>query len=196
MAEKHYVILIPGLGDNNRLMAWTTKFWKWQGLEPVVFRMGWADSESLKVKLAKLGKLIRQLAKKGKVSLVGTSAGGSAVLNAYLERREAIEKVVNLCGRLRTGNETGWRSFATRTASSAVFAQSVSLFEKREKELTKADKKKILCLRPKWGDELVPPNTASIAGANYAEIPCGEHTISICLALTFLSQPLIKFLKS
>lgn len=62
---------------------------------------------------------------------------GSAAFNAFLERPEVIEKAVNICGRLRSG-EHKWRSLKKMAATSEPFKQSVLLFEGRESEIPDA----------------------------------------------------------
>lgn len=100
--------------------------WSRYGLEPRVFALNWRNDEDFAPKLTRLLELIDQLAASGnKVSLIGTSAGGSAVLNAFTKRKDVVQRVVNVCGRLRIGPTTGMRSFTRMTATSPAFAQSV-----------------------------------------------------------------------
>ena len=108
----HHVIIIPGLGDRISLTAWATNHWRDYGLEPHIYSMDWYNSElPLETKLNKLANFIDQLAEgNNRVSLVGCSAGASAVLNIFLERRNKINKVVSICGRLKTGKQRGFCS--------------------------------------------------------------------------------------
>jgi hypothetical protein len=182
----HKVIIVPGLSDNDKGIRWATKHWKKYGLDVVCFPSGWQTDEDFQDKLKRLISLIEKFIGEGdKVSLVGTSAGGSLVLNAFLKRRKEISKVVNICGRLRKGNEKGFRSFKTRTQSSNSFRESVQSFERRESLLTVSDRKKIMIITPKYGDELVPYDTAILAGAYNLKIPTIEHVFSIGIALRF-----------
>lgn len=196
MAQKHYAIIIPGLGDNTRVLEWAVGHWKRYGLDPIVYSVGWRDGEeSFRPKLKKLVMLIDQYRKNGdKVSLVGTSAGGSAAMNAFIERKRTIHRVINVCGRLKVGPTTGLRSFATQTKSSPAFAESVRICEKGIEELTVTDRRKIMTVRAMFGDELVPPETTIVDGAYNTQIPSGEHLLSIGAALTICSDPLISFL--
>ena len=43
MTSKHVVIIIPGLGDETRILGWAVGFWRWYGLDPVVYSVGWRD---------------------------------------------------------------------------------------------------------------------------------------------------------
>ncbi|MDP1722901.1 MAG: hypothetical protein Q8L37_06890 [Candidatus Gottesmanbacteria bacterium] len=196
MRNVHTVIIIPGLGDETRVLGYITWHWKSYGLEPVVYSVGWRDGEeSFRLKLNRLVKLIDEFVKKGAmVSLVGTSAGGSAALNAFTERKNKIHRVINVCGRLRVGPTTGLRSFASKTKSSPAFAQSVRLCEQSIKRLAVADRKKIMTVHAMFGDELVPSETTIIEGANNIQVPTAEHIVSIGAALTVFSKSLISFL--
>ncbi len=198
MVKKHFVIIIPGLGDEVGTLQKVTSHWKKYGLEPVMHSVGWRDGKNeFLPKLARLIVLIDRLAKDGAiVSLVGTSAGGSAALNAFIERRNVIHGVINVCGRLRTGPEKGFRSFQSKTASSPAFAQSVKLVEANEVNLTTRDRQKIMTVRALFGDELVPADTTILVGAYNATVPTPEHVLSIGAALTLFSKPLIAFLKA
>ncbi|OGD08677.1 hypothetical protein A2397_04660 [Candidatus Amesbacteria bacterium RIFOXYB1_FULL_44_23] len=194
MKKEHFVIVVPGLGDGERSMKLLTGHWRKHGLEPVVQLMEWRNGEDFMPKLGRLTRLIDELAERGKVSLVGTSAGGSAAINAFGERKDKIHRVVNVCGRLRVGTHVGIHGFEARTTSSPAFAQSVRLLEKRENEFNKKDREKIMTIHALFGDELVPKNTTTIEGANNITVPMFEHVLSITAALTVFSGPLIRFL--
>src|SRR3989339_1588713 len=131
MSKKHKVIIVPGLGDETNIIRLFTNHWRSHGLEPVIHSVGWHDDKNnFESKLRNIVKLIDKFSKEGStVSLVGTSAGGSAVLNAFIERKNKIHKVVNICGRLSAGTQKGFRSFEARTNSSPAFAQSIRLCE-------------------------------------------------------------------
>lgn len=197
MGKKHSVIIIPGLGDKTNILELITRYWKRHELEPIVYSIGWRDGEySFKSKLRRLLKLIDQLTNKGNiVSLVGTSAGGSAVLNAFIERKDVVYRVVTICGRLRTGPTTGFRSFGLKTVSSPSFAESIKLFEAKEKYLDATDRQKVMTIHAMFGDELVPKDTTVLDGAFNISIPTLEHMLSIGAALTIFSKQVITFLK-
>ena len=199
MSAEHSVIVVPGLGDNrkgsNLLTDFSTRHWRRHGLEPIIHRVGWHDHESFEPKLQRLLDLINQEADKGKkVSLVGLSAGGSAVLNTFSEMPDKINGVVSVASRLRSGG-FGPRSLESRGAKSPAFVESVKRFEKHEDKLTDADKLKVMTMRALI-DELVPDETAKLKGAHNVHIPMFEHGASIYSALTLFSKPLIDFLKN
>lgn len=196
MTKKHHTIIIPGLGDEVNKMIWATYHWRRSGLDPIVHSVGWHGGEKeFQPKLQILVDMIDEFADDGdRVSLVGCSAGGSAALNAFFERREAVYRVINVCGRLRTGSQNGFRSFDARTATSPPFAESVKLFESHENLLTHQDRQKVMTVRALFGDELVPADTTILRGAYNTVVPTPEHVLSIAMALTIFSKPLITFL--
>jgi hypothetical protein len=196
MFKEHNVIIVPGLGDEVNKISWLVGHWQKYGLEPSVHSVGWHDEENtFQPKLQMLVEMIDKYSSDGdRVSLIGCSAGGSAVLNAFFERRDIVHRVINVCGRLRSGKQKGFRSFEARTASSPPFAQSVKLFESRENQLTDQDRQKVMTVRALFGDELVPTNTAILHGAFNTIVPTPEHMLSITMALTIFSRPLVTFL--
>lgn len=196
MSKEHRVIVIPGLGDEVNRMSWAVSHWRKHGLEPLVHSVGWHDGgQDFQPKLETLVRMIDQYAKTGdRISLVGCSAGGSAALNAFFDRRDVVYRVINVCGRLRSGDQQGFRSYEARTASSPPFAQSVKLFESHEDLLSTHDRQKVMTVRALFGDELVPADTTVLHGAYNTVIPTPEHVFSIAMALTVFSSPLITFL--
>lgn len=198
MKYKHNVIFVPGLGDDVVLTELATRHWKNYGLEPHIHSIGWRDGENdFEIKLDRLIKKIDLLSQDGaKVSLVGCSAGGSAVLNTLIERRDKIHKVITLCSRLKTGNETGFRSFKAKTASSPTFAQSIKLLEMKYPKITINDRKKVMTVSARFGDELVPAATSIFEGALNISIPTIGHMLTIAMGLSVLSKPLKSFIYS
>ena len=179
-------LVVPGLGDQIVLHQFLTAGWRLGGIAPVIYRMGWHDGENFEDKLEKLLDRIDSLRNEAdRLSLVGTSAGASAVLNAFLERKTVVYKAVNVCGRLRPGTNVGIRGFDERTKSSRSFRESVIRFSENEERLDKADKKRILCVYPLLGDELVPRGACVLEGANNISVPTGEHMLSIGFAVMF-----------
>lgn len=194
MSKKHHVIYVPGLDDNRKGYDFLINNWSVYGIIPHVHRVGWHDKEkNFKPKLNRLLAEINKLLNKGNiVSLVGGSAGGSAVLNTLLEQPK-INAVVNLCGRLRAGkNVFPSLGFAARRSPS--FKDSVLLFEKREPKMLPSQRSKVLNLIPIW-DEVVPRSTVPLRGATNRTLPSIEHMISGFLGMTLFSPILMKFIK-
>ena len=101
--EKYVAIIIPGLGEIERFSL-LSSHWRKYHVEPVLHRVGWHGSEHFEARLAKIVARIDSFSTTGtKVSLIGCSAGGSAALNAFLERKNTVHKVISLCGWLKVG---------------------------------------------------------------------------------------------
>jgi pimeloyl-ACP methyl ester carboxylesterase len=195
MVKNHYVIIVPGLGDQVRKLTLLTNHFHRHGLVPIVHNIGWNDTRAdFAPKLERFLTVIDAYAKTGRVSLVGCSAGGSAVVNAFVKRKNSVHKVVSISGILRPSRETGIRSYERRTRSSKPFAQSVKLCANSERTLTNIDRRRIMTVYPKFGDELVAPDSAILPGAVNIQVPFGEHVLSIALALTVFSKQIIEFL--
>ncbi len=196
MLKEKTTIIVPGLGDEISWLKLLTLHWQLVGVNVVFCQLNWRDQQPFQPKLKKLAKVIGDLTRQGhQVSLVGTSAGGSAVLNAFLENSDLVHRVANVCGRLKVGSTSGLRAFSKKTSTSPAFAESVELFESREHFLTDLQRSKILTVRPFFGDELVPADTVSVRGARNIVIPSIEHALSIGLALSLFSSPLLAFLQ-
>lgn len=193
--KKLHFIYIPGLGDKNILNTWFLRFWELYRISYEVVGMPWYDkSEEFSIKLQRVLDRI-DIARKNKknVVLLGVSAGASAALNAYCQRRNDILAVINVCGRLREGKGVlPTLDFAARKGP--AFKESVLRAEKNGKSLTKKDKEKMLTIRPLY-DEIVPSSTVAINGARNIVIPCFEHVFSIGIACTFYSKYIVDFAK-
>ncbi len=190
----HKILLIPGLGDQSAHLRFIMKYWKKFGLDVTVYPVGWRDGEAFTPKLNRLLQLVDGFVKDGHtVSLIGNSAGGSAVLNVFAVRKDVIHRVINICGRIRTGTTKGFRSFESRTSSSPAFAESIKMAETAEKAFTIKDRAKIMTIRPIF-DELVPDDTLTIKGATNIQIPMLFHSSGILSALTVFFKSLHAFL--
>ncbi len=199
---EHHVIIVNGLDETTgRLevqvagIKLITKKWpeKYQ-LIPEVIPVEWEDGQDLEPKLKKITDLIDELVKTGsRVSLIGCSAGGSLVLNAFIERKNVIEKAINLDGFVRPGSPNVIEYFENVGAKSKAFRESVLRFEALESTLRENDRKKILTVRP-MVNGLVPAETVIIKGAANEKIPVVEHVLGVAIAL-IVFDPVIKFLK-
>jgi len=188
------VVIVPGLSDNPRGVAWLTRDWGEQyGLTPHVVRFGWRGQVAdFAPRLGRLGDYIDGLVAAGEqVSLLGTSAGASAVLNAFFARREDIRGVVSVCGRLRAGE--GVYPTLDQSRNRRLFKPSVLCCEEGIRGLTAADTGKILTISPLF-DELVPVSTMTIAGATNRRIVAVEHMMGIYLALSVYARMIVDFL--
>jgi len=191
--KKHHLIFVPGLSDNNKLLTWAINRFNKDEFTPHIHLAPWLKrTEKFEPKLNRLLKLIDKLSGDGDlVSLIGISAGASLVLNAYLQRKNKIIGVVNICGRLRSG--TGFPSLNLASRKNPAFKQSVLGFENIEPTLTTKDKKKVLTISA-FLDEIVPLNTATLPGATNIQVPLVEHNLAIYGTLIFYRGIINNFL--
>lgn len=192
---KHALIIIPGLGDDADKLTFVTKHWKKKyNLETIPHLIPWIDNgENFEQKLDRLIEKIDALHEDGnKISLLGTSAGGSCAINAYCKRRDKIAKVINVCGRLKKGEHV-FPTLDVAARKSPSFKQSVLLCEENLKSLNDRDRKKILTIRS-YFDEIVPVSLIPIDGAHNIRIFSVEHLISISLAMTLYSKRIVDFI--
>jgi pimeloyl-ACP methyl ester carboxylesterase len=193
MDRPHYIVYLPGLGDDTFGPAQTKllKLWKVYKLNAHYHYIGWADGEAFAPKLERILAAIDKHAKGQTVSLVGTSAGASAALNAYAARKDVIHSVVCICGKLRNPQTI----VPARFKQNPAFQDSLTLLPSSLATLTSADRKKILSIRP-LKDNMVPPADTFIEGARTALVPTAGHGLSILYALTIGSRRVASFIKS
>ena len=194
MDRERHVVIVPGLSDNPAGLRWLTRNWvERYGLIPHIVRFGWyGHVDDFAPRLDRLGEYIDGLLADGKhVSLLGTSAGASAVLNAFFSRRDAIQGVVSVCGRLRAGE--GVYPSLDHSRNRRLFKPSVLRCEEGIGGLTSADKGHILTVSPLF-DEFVPVATMTIAGATNRRIVAIEHMAGIYLALSVYARIVVDFL--
>lgn len=196
---KHSIILVPGLDDgpDTWLMRLILRLWRSDGIKVDLCRVQWKDGVSYPSKLERLLRLIDDLTKTGHtVSLAGISAGGSAVINALFARPDKVHKVINICGRLRGGNNHGFRSLERRSRSSTAFRDSVLTCEQNLEKIDSTYLSRIMTFRARFGDELVPSNTSQVSGAYNVALPTIEHMISIATTLIFYRRCIMDFVKN
>lgn len=189
--NKHQVIFLWGLGDKN-LKPWIQQIlkhlWKIFGLDISFVRIGWADSEPFDKKLSRITNLIDSLHKQHQnVSLVGISAGASAALNAYEQRKNKVNKVVYICGKFNNPQAVNPRFYIENPA----FRESLAAAQGNLKKLTHIDKAKMLSVRPLY-DGLVPVGDTKIPGVEEKIILTAGHIPSILAALIFYSRAISK----
>jgi len=193
----HAVIILPGLGDEEELFRFATRNWDKFGLAVYICPFGWKDfSSPFETKLLKLLSLIDSLYSQGfEVSLIGTSAGGTAVLNAYLEKKDKIKRVVTICSPLKPCDGHILRSFKNLCKINHILGESIQRLNNKVNLLTHEDKKKIMTVSSHF-DEIIPYDASTISGARFLTIPTVEHFFGIFSAFVFFSRPIIEFIKS
>lgn len=198
MPKTHHIIYVPGLNDQNPFSKLITNtlplFWKQHGFTGHIITPHWSQGKSFEPKLKRIIKKIDELAEtEDPISLIGQSAGGSAVLNAFCARKSVLTGVVNVVGRLRAG-ENVRPSLEWATRKSPAFKESVTLFEKEnEPKLTREDRKRILTARP-WWDEIVPAGTVPVHGATNLVSAVPEHCVGGTAICSLYAKAILQFL--
>lgn len=182
---KQYAVIIPGLGDHGERFKWLTSNWETDyQVIPIIHLAGWSKKgKSYQEIIADLHELIIHLKQGGNcVALLGASAGGSLAFNGLVSFPEEVTFAANLCGRLKVGEEGGFRSFQTRAKGVSSFAESVQRIETSIPELPAELKQRMLITKGLW-DELVPEETMTVQGIQAIRVPFIEHGINISLSV-------------
>lgn len=194
--SKDKIIIIPGLGNDTKYYSIITSFWKYIGYDVSIISVDWVNSnltlsnEIHKIKSLR-DKLINESINSSRITLIGVSAGGSLALNTYFSYPNDFHKVVNICGRLKRGQDT---NFQLRAKTSKLFRESGLSCENKLKDIENCQKEKILSISAKFGDELVPKECSKVDNVQNIEIFSIEHLMSIFLSLTFYSAEIFKFI--
>ena len=188
----HHVIYVPGLGDHRtRAQRLAPKYWQVFGIKGHVYVMNWRDKEAFAPKLARLLAMIDKLAEGGnKVSLVGTSAGSSAVLVAYAARLDKVSGVVCICGKINHPETIHPGRFVENPA----FKESLAELQRILPKLGPKARKRVMSIHP-LADESVPPADTIIPGACEKLVPTAGHAFSIAVTLVFCAYSMMCFLK-
>ena len=185
------------MGDDGKATKLIVAGWKKLGLAPIIFVPGWDNEEGVAPKLTRLNKLIDKESEGKKISLLGISAGASLAMNAFIKRLNKVEKMVSVCGRLRlgwSGDKIG-RKLQEETLKHLAFKESVEMVEKNIEKLTEDDRKKILTISARLGDELIPLSTSQLAGAKNIFVSGLGHVLAIASAMTVEFEEIKRFLE-
>lgn len=153
--------------------------------------MNWEDNESWDLKFKRLLKRIDTLSAEGKsVGLVGASAGASAAINAFAERKNNIVGCVLVAGKVNRPETVGARYINCNPS----FIESLSNCQKALSTLGNDDRKHILS-RYALADETVHKPDSRIPGANNRIVPCLGHFFTIATQISIGAPSFIRFLK-
>jgi pimeloyl-ACP methyl ester carboxylesterase len=190
---RRHVIYVPGIGDNAfYFQGMAVRMWLLFGVRGHFHPMPWLGQEEFEPKFQRLLDEIDRYAAKGrKVSLVGPSAGASAILNAYLARRDKINGLVYICAKIN-GPETVEQELYD---ANPAFKTSIERLVKDLPKLTPEDKAKMLSVYSP-GDKRVPYAATVIPGVQEKRLPPFKHSVAIAYAITFGAHGLLRFLKS
>jgi hypothetical protein len=194
---EHHLIYVPGLHDS--LLIRRAGFhvllliWRLHGFHAHLILPHWEKDNEFAPKLERIAQKVAELDKQGHyVSLVGESAGGSAVLNTFMECRDKIAGVVNITGRLRSDGEP---SLEKMSDGSPAFAESVRRCEAALPSLTDEQRQRVITIRP-CIDAVVPPETVAVEGATNLVSPARGHSLGGAQIAAIRTAIWMKFLRS
>lgn len=190
---KHTILYIPGLGDSN--LAGRRKLlslWRFRHVSIEICSMDWTVAEPWQTKLDKLQKRIDELVDQGSnVSLIGESAGASAVIVALTKQEMKLNQVILLCGKFQyPGRVATWR-YKLNPSFKDALTESHELVPK----LTESQKAKLINLHPIY-DNVVPVTETKEPGFKNSVMPIIGHATSIVFANTIWSWRIVHYIRS
>lgn len=164
------------------------KGWVKHGVDLEYFPLFWGDKEPFQPKLDRLTSRIDALyaMNNSSIVLIGASAGASAVINAYMKRKDRIARVVYICGKIQNPEGINKSYYETNPA----FRDSMEMLKGNLAKLSDADKAKILSVIPLY-DNLVPVADTKIEGVREIKMPIVGHTIGIAFSITVGKKKII-----
>lgn len=192
MKQPLHVIYVPGIRDDrDRIQGLLVKTWRLYGVHGHLHEMPWLGQEAYKLKSQHLLDLIDELVSRGNtVALVGASAGASAVINAYIQRRQKLIAVVYICGKVNVPEAVSNKTYNENPA----FKTSMLALQKSLGKLTPADKSSMLSFYSP-GDNTVPHAATTIPGVDEKRLPPFGHATAIIYSMSFGAHGMIKYLK-
>ncbi len=190
---KRVVIYVPGLGDSNyQGQKWLIASWRLWGVRPIMCRMNWSVPEQFEAKLQRLLDVIDYYAEQGsEVSLVGSSAGAGAVLNAFALRKDKIAGVVCIAGKVNNPEAIG----PAYRRNSPAFVESAYRVQRSLDQLDfDADRPRIQS-RFAWLDPVIPKEDSEVVGGNNRMVPSIGHAFTIATQLLFGAPFFLRFLQ-
>ncbi len=154
--------------------------------------MDWTIKEPWEAKLGRLLARIDELVAEGKtVSLIGESAGASAVIVTLTKREAKLNRVILLCGKYQYPDKVAAYRYKLNPTFRAALTESHSLVPK----LTKSQRGKLINLHPIY-DPVVPVAETKIPKFKDNTMPIIGHATSIVFANTLWSWRIVRFVKS
>lgn len=166
--------------------------WRIWGVQPHFIQMNWGDGKPFEPKLNKILAKIDDLHAKGhQVSLVGASAGGGAVINAFAARKEKVASVVTLSGKINDPDGIGTRYSGPNPA----FVESAFMVQPSLDKLDFYKDRSRIQSRYAFFDPIVPLSDSKVVGANNNMLPTIGHGFTIATQLLFGAPVFLHWLK-
>lgn len=164
--------------------------WKIFGIKVHFFPLGWADKEPFALKLQRLLDKIDFLQKDCQsVSLIGVSAGGGAVINAYA-RRKNLTSVICIVGKINNPQTIGNFTYRTNPA----FKESAFMVKESLEKLGDDERRRIMSIHP-LKDLTVPIPDTMIDGAKIRKVWAPGHVSAIFVSLVFGGRMIARFIR-
>jgi len=186
----HHIIYIPGLGDQRTYGQHVAiNLWRCFGFTPHYFPLGWNKKEGFNAKLERILQRVEQLSGDANhVSLVGVSAGASAVINAYVSSKK-VTGVVSISGKINHPETVKPSVYATNPD----FKESLEMLQNSLGLLTGKDKQRLLSIHP-LKDLTVPLDDTRIPGVEEKTVIGWNHVQGIAAGVVMGSAAIARFL--
>lgn len=192
MKRQHHVIFVPGLGDNIWGQGFYVRLWRLHGVHGHLHEIPWKGQGAWEPKLQRLLHEIDTYAEQGyRVSLVGASAGASAVLNAYADRKDKITGVAYICAKINAPETVSEKTYAKNPA----FKTSLYALQGVLKKLTPEDTAKFHSFYSP-GDNYVPYKATTVQGVSESKIFPLRHGPAIIFSLALGARQILSPLKN
>ena len=191
---KHHIIYVPGLGDSRPLLQDKgIRLWRRFGVSVSYFALGWArQKDGFDDKLARLRDEVSRYQEEGfTVSLVGVSAGASAVLN-YYQSDHSIHKVILVCGVAHNHGNVS-QLLLRRNPD---FATSLKRVDDSVAKLQADSLAKNILSIYSDGDKYVKSKDSMIEGASHKNIPAWSHPSVIALTILVHGRTIAQFVRN
>ena len=188
----HHIIYVPGIQDDLfHFQSLIVKLWRLFGVRGHCHPLPWAGPGDYATKAAALLARIDDYVAAGhRVSLVGASAGASAVLNAYAARRTAVGGVVYICAKINRPETVSAVTFDENPA----FKTALMQLQTNLQTFDTADKSRFYSFYS-VKDGTVAHADTRIDGVKEAKLAPLGHGLAIIYCLTFGFPKLLSVLK-
>jgi pimeloyl-ACP methyl ester carboxylesterase len=166
--------------------------WRLFGLSVSYHALGWHQKQGMKTKLMNLDREVRKWQENGyTVSLVGVSAGASAVLNYYRDHPD-IHRVILLCGKAHNMVAVS----PDRLRQNPDFKESLDSVDAAVAALL-ADNctKNILSIYSQL-DVIVRPKESHVEGAHHKRSFAWSHASVIAFGILFQGPTIARFVRA
>lgn len=161
-----------------------------RGIEVTHHHTDWLSSEPFEELLDSAIKATKELLqKKGRVALVGSSAGGGMAINVFSRLQDEDITAISLCGRLHPGNyhsgdkrSLEYRAYLNTERASQSFYDSVQYCDATAIPSIKPENLSKIAIIKQLTDRVVPRETMDIQGVEPIIVPGFGHGMGIALA--------------